>query len=94
MSTTETVVLCGSCDCAVETVANPESHDKVTCSGCGKSARYDEVIESVRAYVADVAAKHMAKAVANAARRSKFIKADIKKQPNRSFDWICSDMGL
>lgn len=94
MSNTETAVLCGSCNSAVETVANPESHDKVTCTGCGKSARFDEVIESVRAYATDVAAKHMAKAVADVARRSKFIKADVKKQPNRSLDWICSDMGL
>lgn len=94
MSSTETAVLCGSCNSAVETVADPKPHDKVTCTGCGKSDRFDKVIGSVTAYAGEVAAEHMSKAVRDVARRSKFIKADIKKRPNRSFDWICSDMVL
>lgn len=94
MSTTETTVLCGGCKCAVETVANPEPHDKVTCPGCGKSDRFDKVMESAGAYVTEVAAEHMSEAIRDATRRSSFIKADIKKRPNRSFDWICTDIGL
>ena len=94
MSSTETIVLCGSCNSAVETVANPEPHDKVTCTGCGKSDRFDKVMESVRAYATEVAAKHLGDSLRKITSGSKFIKADIKKRPNRSFDWVCSDIGL
>lgn len=94
MGSTETAVLCGGCNSTVETVADPKPHDKVTCTGCGKSDRFDKVMESVQTYATEVAAEHMAEAVRKVASRSKIIKADIKKRPNRSFDWICSDMGL
>lgn len=94
MSVTETVVLCGDCKSAVKSVANPEPHDEVTCPVCRKSDRFDNVMESVRAYATEVAAEYMSKAILDVTRRSKFITADIKKRPNRSFEWICSDMGI
>jgi hypothetical protein len=87
-------ILCGACKRPAKGVPNPEPHDKVVCSGCGREDRFDNVMRSVKEYVADSAAKHLSASLAQAVRGSKFIKLSHKRGPQRSFRWITTDLGL
>lgn len=81
-------VLCGGCKCAVETVANPKSHDKVTRPRCGRSDRFDKVMATVQEYVAHLAQKRISESLASATRGNSFIKFKPQNVTNRSFRWV------
>ncbi len=94
MSKSETTVLCGSCKCAVETVPNPKSNDKVTCPRCGRYDRFDKVMDSVREYAVHLMHKSLAKGLSEATRGNRFIQFKPQQAPNRSFRWVCTDLGI
>lgn len=87
-------ILCGACKRPAKSVPNPEPHDQVVCTGCGREDRFDNVMGSVKQYVTDSAAKHLSDSLANAVRNSKFIKAKSQPRQQRSFRWITTDLGL
>lgn len=87
-------ILCGSCKSPAETVANPKSHDKVTCSRCGREDRFDNVMRAVSNYVADSAAKRLSSSLAKIASRSKVFKVTKQHRPQRSHRWIAANLGL
>ncbi len=92
MSSTNQTVLCGGCKSAVETVPDPKPNDQVSCPRCGRTDRFDKVMESVGRYAAQLAAKHLAEGFAKSTRGNSFIKLTVKHQPDRSFRWICSEI--
>ena len=94
MSTTKSTVLCGGCKCPVETVANPKAHDKVSCPRCGRSDRFDKVMDSVREYIAHLAHKSLAEHFTKSTRNNSFVKFKANKPAHRSFRWVCTDVGV
>lgn len=94
MSTTNATILCGACKSPAEAVPNPEPHDKVVCTGCGREDRFDDVMRSVRDYVTDCAAKSLNATLAEVAGRSKFIKVDKQFNRQSSFRWVSTDLGI
>ncbi len=92
MTTTTQQVLCGQCKCAVETVADPKADDKVTCPQCGRSDRFDNVMDSVKGYVGELAAQHLSDMMRKTARSNRFVKVTVNQRPERRFDWICTDL--
>lgn len=91
--TTNVEVLCGTCKCAVETVANPKSDDNVTCPRCNRSDRFDNVMASVKEYAVYCMHSSLAKSMPKS-RPGDFIQITMDKPRNRSFRWITSDMGI
>lgn len=91
MSSTQTV-LCGTCKCAVKTVANPQAHDQVSCPRCGRSDRFDKVMASVKEFVAHLAHKNIAEQFTASTRGNRFIKFTAQKPQHRSFRWICTEV--
>jgi hypothetical protein len=85
-------VLCGSCKCAVETVANPKPHDKVACPRCGRSDRFDQVMNTIGEYVVHLTQEALAERMAKANRSNSFIKFEMKKPSYRSFRWIAENV--
>lgn len=94
MSTSNHTVLCGTCKCAVETVSNPKPHDKVSCPRCGRSDRFDKVMDSVREFVVHLTHKSLTESLAKSTRGNSFIKFKAQRLPNRSFRWVCTDIGI
>jgi hypothetical protein len=92
MSATNHAVLCGSCKCAVKTVTNPKAHDKVSCPRCGRSDRYDKVMETVRDYVVHLTHKSLAEGLSKATRGNSFVKFKMEQPSNRSFRWIAENV--
>lgn len=88
MSHSNHTVLCGTCKCAVETVSDPQAHDKVTCPRCGASDRFDNVMATVKEHVVYLAQKTLSESLAKVARSSRFLKVTTKHVPNRSFRWV------
>lgn len=87
-------ILCGTCQSPAEAVPDPQPESKVTCSGCGKEDRFDNVMGSVKEYVTHCAAKSINDAMAKAVRGSKILKMTSKPTSHRSFPWITSDLGI
>lgn len=94
MSTSEHAILCGSCKCAVKTVANPKPNDKVSCPSCGRSDRFDKVMKTAGEYVQHLAHKAIAERIAKSTSSNSFIKFEMKKPHNRSFRWIAQDVRI
>lgn len=94
MSSSKTTVLCGGCKCAVKTVANPKPHDKVSCPRCGRSDRFDKVMDTVREYVVHLTYKSISKGLAESTRGNSFVKFKPQNRPNPSFRWVCTDLGV
>lgn len=88
MSSDTQAILCGACKCQAKTVANPKPHDQVKCPRCGRSDRFDHVIESIKAHVAHLTQKHLSERLAKSTRGNSFIKLTVNKPANRSFRWI------
>ena len=87
-------ILCGACKSPAQSVPNPEPHDKVVCSGCGREDRFDDVMRSVRQYVTDSVAQSLNASLADVARRSKFIKVTKQHRPQSSYRWLSTDLGM
>ena len=94
MSTTEHAILCGSCKCAVKTVANPQAHDQVACPRCGRTDRYDQVVKTVGEYIVHLTHKSLAERISRTTRPNSFIKFEMKKPSNRSFRWVAENVGV
>jgi transposase-like protein len=94
MTSSTHTVLCGSCKCAVETVANPKAHDKVTCPRCGRSDRFDKVMATVQEFVAHLAQKAISESLSRATRGNRFVKFKPQHTAHRSFRWITSQKGF
>jgi hypothetical protein len=88
MSSQNLTVLCGGCKCAVETVANPQAHDKVTCPRCHRSDRFDKVMDSVKEHVLHLTTKAMSESLARSTRGNRYVKFETKQPSHRSFRWI------
>lgn len=88
MSSRNSKVLCGACKCPVETVANPKAHDKVTCPRCGRSDRFDKVMDSVKEHIGYLAQKSFAESLSRSTRGNRFVKLKVDKPRHRSFRWI------
>ncbi len=88
MSATEIHPLCGSCKCNVEAPPNPQSDDKVTCPRCGRSDRFDKVVETVGEHIVHLTHQSMAESLTKATRGNSFIKMTMDKPRHRSFRWL------
>lgn len=93
MSTTEINPLCGACKCRVKAPANPQPHDKVTCPRCGRSDRFDKVVETVGQHIVHLTHEPMAESIAKSARGNSFIQMTMEKPPHRSFRWVSDYRG-
>ena len=87
-------VLCGSCKCVAETVANPKANDDVTCPRCNRRDRFDKVMKVVGEHVAYQASKAVADSLAKSNRGNGFLKFSVNKLPNRTFCWIASEIRI
>lgn len=87
-------ILCGSCKSQAKCVANPGPGDKVTCSGCGREDRFDDVMKSVKDYVIHSMAQSFDRSFQRIARGSKFLKVTSKSPSHRSFRWTTSNLGI
>ena len=94
MSTIKIPVLCGGCKCAVETVANPEAHDQVTCTGCGRTDSFDNVMTSVKEFLLYSLSKQFSEGLAKSTRGNRSIKFTAKQQPQRTFRWISTEVNI
>lgn len=94
MSTSEITILCGSCESPAKSVTNPEPHDQVSCSGCGRTDSFENVMESVKAHIAELTAQHLSDHLRRSTRGNSFIKMEVKKRPPGSFDWISHGLEL
>lgn len=88
MTSNTYAILCGACKSRLKTVPNPKPHDKVTCEGCGRSDRFDDMMAAVQEHVVHLTQESISKRLAAAARGSRFLKYTPQKLPNRSFRWI------
>lgn len=87
-------ILCGSCKSPAKAVPDPKPHDKVTCSGCGREDRFDNVMRSVKDYVTHCMAQSINSSLRKAVRGSKFIKMTSKTPSHRTFRWVTTDLGI
>ena len=87
-------VLCGSCTCVAETVANPKANDDVTCPRCNRRDRFDKVMKVVGEHVAYQASILISDSLAKSNRGNPFVKLSVKKPPNRTFRWIASEIRI
>lgn len=93
MTSQNLTVLCGRCKCPVETVANPQAHDKVTCPRCNRSDRFDKVMNSVKEHIFHLTTKSMTEGLARSTRGNRYVKFETKQSPHRSFRWISDYRG-
>lgn len=88
MSSSTHAILCGTCHRQVETVADPEPDDQVTCSGCGQSDRFDNVMSAVQEHVGYLTQKLMTEHLSKATRGSSILKFKPQHIPNPGFRWM------
>lgn len=88
MSQAKITVLCGSCKCAVKSAPHPQPHDQVSCPRCGRSDRFDKVMDFVKEHMAQLAHQSLSKSLASAVRGNSAIKFKANKPRNQSFRWI------
>lgn len=81
-------VLCGACYVPLEGIANGESQDRFTCPSCGHSDTRENVLREVGEYAKEMAAQHLEKTMADAARGSKFLKFKPAYRPQRVYRFI------
>lgn len=93
MSMTKIEPLCGSCKCNVVSPPNPKPDDQVACPSCGRTDRFDKVVETVGEHITYLTTQAMAKDFAKSTRRDSFIQFSIEKPQNRSFRWISNYKG-
>lgn len=89
-----TQILCGSCKCAVQTVANPKANDQVSCPRCNRSDRFDKVMNTAKEHLLHHMQRSLHARSTKAANASKFVKITFQKPVNRSFRWVTSDKGI
>lgn len=93
MSSSEQTILCGDCKCPVESVAEPQTDDQVTCPQCGRADSFDQVMSTVKEYIGYLASKHIAKSLADSFGGSGgFIKVSSNQPAYRSFRWECTEV--
>lgn len=81
-------ILCGTCKCPGETVANAKSHDRVKCPRCGRNDRVDHAQRIAAEYVAHRAAERISSSLAKANRPGSIFKLTMKRPGYRRFRWI------
>ncbi len=87
MSTTFTI-LCGACKLPAKAPLKPEPHDQVTCPGCGRSDRFDDVVRTVQEHVAYEVQQTFAAGMAKAARSSKRLTFKPQRGSQSTFRWV------
>lgn len=88
MSSFEVEILCGSCKCPAQTVADAKPQDKVTCPRCNRSDTIDNVRRIVGEHVAYETSRMLSESLARATRGNSFLKLTPQRQPQRTFRWI------
>lgn len=81
-------VLCGYCRIPVKGPADPDIKDVFSCPDCGNSDTIENVMASAKAFVVELAQRHLQEAARETARGSKFIKFDGKSIPKKEHRFI------
>jgi hypothetical protein len=88
MTTDTQSILCGSCRVPIEGPANPKPQDVFSCSDCGRSDTFKNVMASAKAFVTEMAARSLQESMRKTLRGSKFIKVDSKPIPKKTHRFV------
>jgi len=87
MSYQDVRVLCGKCGSDATSIENPSLDDIVTCTGCGSSDRFEDVLDSVKEHMLEQATAGISSALSTGFKRSGFDGFKPAKLARKQFAW-------
>ncbi len=81
-------ILCGACRVPIKGPADGKAENVFTCPECGRSDTRENVLKEVKAFVTEMAERHLQESMRKAARSSKMLQFKGKPIPKKSYRFI------